>query len=425
MSKPARKNTNREEASEGMQLVLPVREVVRQGLHEFVIGMGLKALTELLEMERSELCGPAYHRGQSGPQRAGTAPGSLVMGGRKITTRRPRVRDDGHEVPLSSWSDFAEEDPLEQRALEQMVLGVSTRGYARSLEAPPPGVESRGTGRSAVSRRFVALTQKRLEEWLQRDISELALAAVMIDGLYIQDHVVLVALGMDESGNKHVLGLWEGATENAEVCISLLSDLIERGLDPHRSLLFVIDGSKALRKAIRDVFGKRAFVQRCQQHKRRNVLGHLPKSLHRSVSKSLRDAWKSPKKSTAKSRLQKLAAALEPDHPGAARSLREGLEETITIKDWTLTPALERTLSTTNPIENLNDQIRRITRRVKRWRDGQMVVRWTSAALLEADKGFRRLRGYKGMPTLVAALRQNDAQIDGGNSGVDGQMEAA
>ena len=222
-----------------------------------------------------------------------------------------------------------------------------------------------------------------------------------------------------------MLGLWEGATESAEVCIALLSDLIERGLDPHRSLLFVIDGSKALRKAIREVFGKRALVQRCQQHKSRNVLGHLPKSLHRSVSKSLRDAWKSPKKSTAKRRLQKLAAALEADHPGAARSLREALDETLTIKARQLPPALERTLSTTNPIENLNDQIRRVTRRVKRWRDGQMVLRWTSAALLEAEKGFHRLKGHKGMPTLVAALRRNDAQLDGDDSAVDGQKEAA
>ena len=405
MKKPARKQSKREEAVAGMQLVLPVSEVVREGLHEFVVGMGLAALTELLERERTELCGPAYSRGRSGPQRAGSAPDSLVMGGRKITTRRPRVRKDGHEVPLSSWSDFAEEDPLEQRAVEQMVLGVSTRGYARSLEAPPEGVVSRGTTRSAVSRRFVALTQKRLEEWLATDIGELDLAAVMIDGLYIQEHLVLVALGVDESGTKHVLGLWEGATESAEVCIALLSDLIERGLDPHRSLLFVIDGSKALRKAIREVFGKRALVQRCQQHKRSNLKDYVGEQHWAEVKRRLGDAYNDTSYDRALKSLKTTARWLDRISPDGAASLREGMEETLTVikvgieDEW-----LRRTLSTTNPIESAISVARTVTGRVKRWRDGNMRKRWCAAGLLRAEQKFRRIKGHRHLPALAEAL---------------------
>ena len=402
-----------EPQTHGLQLVAPLAEVVRAELRAFVIAQGMRALALMLEQDREALCGPAYARGQKGPKRAGSAMGELVLGGRRARVRRPRVRDDEGEVPLPTWTQFAAEDPLVERALEQMVVGVSTRKYRRSLEDVPDEVETRGTSRSAVSRRFKAATKAQLREVLHRDLSEFGLCAVMVDGLHVKDHVVLVALGIDERGAKHVLGLWEGASENHRVCVALLQNLVERGLDPLRSTLFVIDGSKALRKAVRDVFGDRAVVQRCQVHKLRNVKEHLPKDLQPSVRKAMRDAYASPSAAAAKKRLSALARQLEAEHPGAAASLREGLDETLTVKAFGLPRSLEKTLSTTNALENLNGGIRDVTRRVKRWRGGAMILRWVAAAVLERAASFRRLRGCKGMPRLVAALRARDAQHDG------------
>ena len=414
MAKNAKKKLSKKALSSPvLQLVVPLAEVVRYELREFVIAKGMEALGVMLEQDRVALCGAAYDRNQGATRRAGSASGRLVMGGRRVTVRRPRVRDDDGEVELPSWHELAAEDPLTDRATEQMLIGVSTRKYARSLEPLPESVAESGTTRSPVSRRFKAATEKQLATMLNSDLSELPLVALMIDGIHIDDRVVLVALGVDEEARKHVLGLWEGATENAGVCKALLNNLVSRGLDAQRSMLFVIDGSAALSKAIRTVFDGRAMIQRCQVHKRKNVMDHLPDELHASVGKAIRDAYRSASAKAAKKRLQALANQLEADHPCAASSLREGLDDTLTVKAFNLPAGLERTLSTTNAIENVNGGIRRVTRRVKRWRDGKMILRWTAAALLEHAKGFRRLRAYKGMPILIAALRRNDARIDG------------
>jgi transposase-like protein len=333
-----------------------------------------------------------------------------------VTVKRPRVRSrDGKEVPLPSWARFAAEDPLSERAVEQMVLGVATRKYARSLEPLPAGTQSRGTSKSAVSRRFVEATAKNLTDWLSRSLSELSLAALMLDGIVCGAHTVLVALGIDEQGSKHIVGLWEGATENATAGTALLSNLVERGLDTTRSTLVVIDGSKALAKAVRDVFGKRALIQRCQVHKKRNVLEHLPERMRSATDATLSTAYQCSDPKRALNILNKLARQLEHKHPSAAASLREGLEETLTVLSLGLNDgcdALKRTLVTTNPIENLNSVLRRIHHNVKRWRDGTMVLRWVAIGLHEATKGFRRLKGHEGMPKLVAALRKHDASLD-------------
>ncbi len=381
----------------------------------------MKALDTLMESERTDLCGPAFGKGQPGDAvRWGHSDGRLVMGGRRVVVRRPRVRQNGKEVPLPSWQEFADEDPLEKRTVEQMAVGVSTRNYDRSIDALPDELGPHGASRSAASRRFVAMTEERLKEWMNRDLSNLRIAAVMIDGIEVGEHTIVIALGIDESSQKHVLGLWQGATENAQICIALLNNLIERGLDAQQAYLFVIDGGKALRKAIHDVFGKRSLVQRCQEHKRRNVLGYLPKRMHTSANKAMRDAFRSTSKATAKKRLQQYASALEEDYPDAASSLREGLDELLTLKDLRLPQWLERTLSTTNPIENLNGGIRRVIRNVKRWRDGEMSRRWVGAAILEAEKGFRKLRGHKGMHLLLAAPGRTEQ-----TSRIDQQRQAA
>ena len=263
--------------------------------------------------------------------------------------------------------------------------------------------------RSAVSRRFVALSAQRLGEWLARDLSEMDLAVILVDGIHFRDRVVLIALGIDTKGEKHILGLREGSTENAAVVRALLADLVDRKLDPERPRLWAIDGAKALRRAIRDLFGEAALVQRCQVHKLRNVLEHLPEQLRMSVRRAMRDAWGSRDTGLALKQLERLARSLAREHPGAAGSLREGLEETLSVQRLGIDGALARTLHTTNPIENLNGAVAHHTRNVRRWRDGQMLLRWIGAALHEATRGFRRVRGHRDLPKLCAALQSHYA----------------
>jgi transposase-like protein len=285
-----------------------------------------------------------------------------------------------------------------------IAAGVSMRRYRSTLEPLPESEEARSTSKSATSRRYVALSAQQLAEWLSRSLSELDLPVVMIDGIHFRGRVILVALGIDAKGNKHVLGLREGSTEATRVVRSLLSDLVERGLDADRARLWVIDGGKALRRAIVDCFGATALVQRCQEHKRRNVIEHLPEELHASVGCAMREAWDSANAELVRKQLQRLATSLQSRHPGAAASLREGLEETLTVQGLGITGALYRTLRTTNPIENLNGSIAHYARNVKRWRDGQMTLRWVASALSDAKDRFRKLRGYRDMKHLMAAL---------------------
>ena len=276
MGKSAKKRNESQEATKPPR-IRQLAEYVRRNLMSFVISEGMKALDAVLEEDREKLCGKSYQKGsEDEPKRWGHAEGRLVMGGHRVMVRKPRVRQQGKEVTLPSWEEFAEEDPLQERTVEQMVLGVSTRGYQRSVEELPEELGSHGSSKSAASRRFVSKTEEQMHEWLARDLSGLSLRVLMIDGIRVGEAMVVVALGIDETGTKHPLGLWMGATENATLCDELLDSLIERGLDASVPRLIVIDGSKALRKSIRTRFGSRAVVQRCQEHKRRNVLDLLP-----------------------------------------------------------------------------------------------------------------------------------------------------
>lgn len=396
------------------QLRLPLRELVREALFDTVIVSGLGLVGEVLEEERTALCGPRYqHDPQRDAVRAGSVTSSLTLGGRRVEVERLRARSiDGRELSLPSWGAWSARDPLEQRAIEQMLVGVSTRRYARSLEPLPSELKVRGIGKSVVSDRFVVGTARRLAALMQRRLGGLQLIAVMIDGVRFADHVVLAAIGIDTGGEKHVLGLREGATENVAACKALLADLIERGLPSERTLLFVIDGAKALYKAITDIFGERALIQRCREHKKRNVIDALPERMRSSVRSAMSQAYATRDHKRAARMLEKLARRLEPDHPGAAASLREGLEETLTLIRLDLPESLERVLSSTNLIENLFSRVRDLARRVKRWQGGTMILRWTATGALEAEKSFRRIAGYRGLPKLVAALRAHDAQID-------------
>ena len=428
MKKPA-KETTRNQESMWTQLLIPLATLIRGDLLALVHQLGLQAIGAMLEAERTKLCGERYkHDASRSATRAGSATGELALGGRRVQVRRPRVADrDGHEIPLDTWNKLAGQDPLDIRALEQMAIGVSTRKYGRSLEALPAGIKTRGTSKSAVSRRFVALTREKLEEWMARPLGALDIWTVFIDGIHFGEHIVLCALGVDATGAKHVLGLWEGATENEIACKAMLENLNSRGLTPNRARLFVIDGSKGLRAAVRSVFGKRALVQRCQVHKVRNVLRHLPDERHADVRAAIREAYKCLKVETAKRLLNNLARSLQKKHPSAAASLREGLDETLTVIGLGLSASLTRSLSTTNPVENMNGRIRWVARRVKRWNDGTIILRWVLVGVLEAAHGFRRLKGHRDMNLLVLRLKQvgNDQVRSVTASGVDAQRSAA
>ena len=400
--------------------------LAREALWDTVVLSGLGFVQEELERERTALCGERYTH-QEGRQavRVGHVPSSLVLGGRRVEIRRPRARStDSQELHLPSWPAWSSHDPLDERAFEQMVLGVSTRRYARSLEPLPEEVAVRGISKSAISERFVVGTRRRLAELTQRDLSGLKLVALLIDGVHFAEHVVLAAIGIDVDGLKHPLGLREGATENASACKALLEDLIERGLDPQRARLVVMDGAKALRRAVLDTFGERALIQRCQAHKKRNVIDALPERVRASVRSTMNQAYAGRDPKRARRLLENLARHLEAAHPGAAASLREGLDETLTVMTLHLSEGVERVLSSTNLIENLFSRVREIARRVKRWQGGTMILRWTAAGVLEAERHFRKVAGYRALPRLVAVLHARDAAIARAR-GVDNRKPAA
>jgi putative transposase len=296
-------------------------------------------------------------------------------------------------------------DPLPARVLNQILLGVSTRGYHNSLQAVPAEIVARGASKSAASRHLIARMSEKLGEQLKRRLDQLELVALMIDGIEIVHRTVVVALGILADGRKAVLGLYLGSTENAALCTSLLNDLLERGLKLDGRVLCVIDGGRGIRKALADVLGDVAVVQRCIVHKKRNVLDHLPPNYKAYVSRMLAEAWSSESAALARRRLNTLLRWLENNgESGAAGSLREGMEETLTVAKFELPPALSSFLVTTNAIENLIGTARRISRNVKRWRSGEMIIRWTATGLLHAEGNFRRVRGYRHLPLLKKAL---------------------
>jgi putative transposase len=399
------------------QLVLPMVQGIaatRASLMTFVQEMGFLALQQVLASEAEAIAGPkGRHVADRQYHHWGTTRTPLPFGGRHVVVERPRVRSkDGHEMTLPAVEQLRQCDPLPERVAEQIVLGVSTRGYARSLE-PAPGVVSRGTSKSAASRALVATTSERVADFLHRPLGGVDLIALFLDGIEVAEQAVVVALGVTTEGIKVPLGLWQGSTENATVCTALLQDLVGRGLKVEGAILCVIDGGKGMRKALRDVFGEHAVVQRCQVHKTRNVRDHLPENRRGWVAAQMRDAYKSKSAEVAKRRLLQLVSWLESNgEDSASASLREGLDETLTVLRLGLPSLLSRTFATTNPIENLNSTVRRVTRNVKRWRAGSMVRRWVALGIAEAQRKFRRIKGHRHMLLLVRALRPNPPAVE-------------
>jgi transposase-like protein len=402
-------------------------EEVSASFDRFCLAAGIEALGEMMERDAAEVCGPHHSRAEARRgYRWGRTRGKIGFHGGKLEVERPRVRDfGGRELALPCWEHAMAEDWLGKWALNLMLLNVSTRKFRRAVRLPEgdvPAPAGSGVSKSAASRHFVALSTTRMREWLVTDLSGLDLLVVQIDGIHITDGLVLVAaIGIDAEGVKHPLALAEGATENAAVVQALIDDLIERGLDPAAARLFIIDGSKALSRAIRRSFGRHTPIQRCQIHKARNIMERLPKSLHASVRRALRQAWELDDAAKAEKLIRNLAQRLEREAPGVSGSLLEGLDEILTVTRLGLPGELRRSLACTNIIENMMGTIRSVSRNVKHWSSASMALRWTAAAMLEAKKGFRRLKAYKQLQTLRTALiahyerasnKSNDRVID-------------
>jgi putative transposase len=411
------KDTQRTATTDQAQLQLPERVTVavaelataaREGLLALAVGTGLQVLEIMLAEDVARLVGAkGRHLPERSAVRHGSEPGQVTLGGRRIRMRRPRVRtaDGTREVALPTYQAFAATDLLDQLAVERMLAKLSTRRYQAGLEPVGTQVEqtATGTSRSAVSRRFVARTEHALAELLAQDLSGLDLVALMVDGIRVAEHCCVVALGITIDGTKIPLALAEGATENASVVTEVLTGLRERGLDTTRPILVVLDGAKALRRAVLDVFDH-PVIQRCQLHKLRNVADRLPDALASVVAKRMRAAYRHSDPLVAQAELEALARELDRFHPGAAASLREGLPETLTIARLSVPPTLARTLRSTNCIESMIEICRDHAANVKRWQDGQMVLRWIAAGMGEARKQFRRVNGHLHLPALRATL---------------------
>ena len=414
--------TKRAKASGPKQLAVPAEATIAlgeiassasEGLLALAVGTGLQVMQVMMEEQVTALCGP---RGKHNPERVGyrhgRGSGSVTLGGRRLAVERPRVRaaDGSSELAVPAYELFSQTELLGAMAMERMLAGLSTRRYRVGLEPVGVEVETRAsaTSRSAVSRKFVQATETALAELLAAPLHELDLVALMVDGVNFAEHCCVVALGIGSDGRKHPLALEEGSTENATLVRDLLSGLRERGLDVTRPLLVVIDGSKALRRAVLDVFDQ-PVIQRCQLHKLRNVKDKLPERLRRTVERRMRQAYHADSALDAEAQLLALAHELDKTHPGAAASLREGLEETLTVIRLDVPPTLARTLRSTNPVESMLSICREHAKNVKRWRDGRMALRWCAAGMLEAAKQFRRVNGHLHLPALRAALERDVA----------------
>jgi putative transposase len=397
------------------QALLPMVELIEQSqlaVDQLIDVLGRASIEAVLRLSAEGIAGPP-HPGKKGGAIGwhGSETGTVALSERKLRVHRPRLRkkqsgQDG-EVPIPAYEAMQEDGKLAHRMLEILLRGVSTRQYKRVL---PEMAETVGISKSSVSAEAIAASEEELKKLCQRRLEALEILVIYLDGIRFGGHHVLAAVGVDNEGRKHVLGLAEGASENQVVARGLLEGLLERGLDPRRKRLFVIDGSKALRVAIDAVFGGQNPVQRCRHHKIENVMGYLPELLKAQVKAALRAAFRLPAEE-GMARLEKQAQWLEREHPDAAASLREGLPEMFTINRLGLSPSLCRCLCSTNLIESPHSGVRLRTRRVCRWRDGQMVLRWAAAAFLMTEKSFRKIQGYRDLWMLKAILEEGSSTI--------------
>jgi len=389
-----------------LEAQLPMSELiagVRQDIEGFAAQLGLTIIQRVMAAEIEQKVGKW---GQQQTHRHGHQPGYVIYGGRKVSLERPRLRSlEDQEVPLASYQAFQTEGKLQAAVARQLTRQCSTRNYEGAIDDCLKGY---GIKRSSVSRHWKAATVKELETLMQRPIPK-DLLVLMIDSKFFGGDCLVAAIGIDLQGRKHVLGIWHGATENSTVVKGLLEDLVSRGLESERKMLIVLDGAKALRKAVQMVLGDQGLVQRCRIHKLRNVLDQLPEEKKAQAGWRLRSAWAKKDPKVAEKELRQTAKWLEASWPMAAASLLEGLAETLTVQNLNLPPTLCRILSNTNLIENCFSQAAHRTRRVKRWDGPKMILRWTAAALLSAEKNFRRIKGCEQLSLLEKVLHESEA----------------
>ena len=391
------------------QALLPMLKLIEQAemaVDELIDVAGRATIEAVLTLSAQELAGPK-HPGKKADGAIGwhgQQDGVVSLAERKLRISKPRLRRRGKvkskEVEIPAYAAMRTHSRIGGRMLDILMRGVSTRNYGDVL---PEMAETVGISKSTISRKSIEASEKVLQELMERRFDDTDILIVYIDGIVFSGHHVIVAIGVDSEGHKHMLGLRDGASENATVCTALLEDLVERGVKPDRRRLFVIDGSRALRKAIDAVYGQENPVQRCRNHKRNNVLDHVPDSMKETVKATMNAAYRLDS-DKGMARLNELGKMLETLHPSAAGSLREGLAETFTVNRLGLPGSLRRCLCTTNVIESPNSGIRRRTGRVTRWTDGSMVLRWVASALLETEKSFRRIMGYEQLWMLKTHL---------------------
>jgi len=401
--------------SKNGQALLPLVAQIEQAevaLDELIDVLGRATVEMVLRLSAERIAGPP-HPGKKGGAVGwhGREEGTVCLKERKLRVKRPRLRRKGQgadgEVPIPAYEVMRSDQKLGSRMLEILLRGVSTRQYRAVL---PEMAETVGVSRSSVSREAIEASEEELRRLCERRLEELDLLIIYLDGVIFGDHHVLVAVGVDEEGKKHVLGVAEGASENQVVAKGLLEDVVRRGVSTDRKYLFVIDGSKALRAAIDAVFGAENAVQRCRHHKLENVMGYLPEHLKDQTKAAMRSAFRLPARE-GMARLEKQAEWLEREYPSAAASLREGLKEMFTVNRLGLSPSLSRCLVSTNVIESPHSGVRLRTRKICRWRDGKMVLRWAAAALLMTEQNFRRIMGCRDLWMLKAALDQNKVLV--------------
>ena len=395
-----------QESEQEVQLHLPLKEVaaaLQEGVGHLMRQAGLELMQLIMDNEVRNTAGERYQRREpEQPFRWGREQGFLVVDGQKVPIERPRLRsEEGREQGLGSYELFRRGKPLDAAVWDKLMLGLSTRNYSKAVRT---FAESYGIEKSAVSNHFVRVSRQKLHELLERPLDKLKLCVIYLDGIEFKGQHLVVALGVNKDGVKTVLGLRQGASENATVVTELLDDLVERGVDFSVPMLYVLDGSKALTKALRKHAGSQALLQRCQLHKRRNVTGHLPEEYRDEVERKMINAYAMAHYAEAKKALERLHRELMDLNPSAARSLEEGMEETLTVHRLKLDGWLRLTLATTNPIESAFSVVDRICGRVKRWRRGDQRERWVGAGLWLAERSFRRVKGYKQLPKLWAEL---------------------
>ena len=388
-----------------IQMILPLAQIaqkLRNGVGQFLLQAQLQLLTLIMEDEVDCMTGPRYDRGAAREvQRWGREGGSVVINGQKMPVHRPRVRGQEGDVKVGSYELFRRDEDQQKRIWEAITRGLTTRGYGPTVRESEKAF---AIEKSAVSDKFIAMSGRKVDELLKRDLSKLRLCALLLDGVQVKQQHLVTALGIDEKGRKLILGFHQGASENQSACDGLFSDLASRGLDFRQLHLNLIDGSKALRGGVPKYCGESSPILRCQLHKRRNIAGHFADEEQAGWDRRLANAYDLRSYREAKAALLRIQDELNRVNPSAARSLEEGLEETLTLHRMQVPVELWKTLRSTNVIESAFSIVRVVCRNVKRWRPGNQIERWIGSGLVVAEKQFRRIDGYRALPGLIAAI---------------------